>query len=105
MSKSELKKFKSTGTMPYTQRKRITSVMAQEVQMIEMAILSPVIDLAEKNSKNYVITLWQHDGFSVKFLNASKRDAYTQVITNGFQANLDSLKHFNIPTYLEYEHL
>ena len=91
--------------MPYTQRKRITSVMAQEVQMIEMAILSPVIDLAEKNSKHYVITLWQHDGFSVKFLDTSKRDKYTKVIINGFQANLDSLKHLNIPTYLECEHL
>ena len=34
--------------------------------MIEMAILTPVIDLAEKNSKNYVITLWQHDGLIVK---------------------------------------
>ncbi len=73
--------------------------------MIEMAILTPVIDLAEKNSKNYVITLWQHDGFSIKFLNASKRDQYTKVIINGFQANLDALKHLNIPTYLEYEHL
>lgn len=113
MSKGEQLKYKQslegtegqTGEMPYTQRKRITSVMAQEVQMIEMAILSPVIDLAEKNSKNYVITLWQHDGFSVKFLDTSKRNKYTQVITNGFQANLNALQHLNIPTYLEYEHL
>ncbi len=105
MSKGELKKFEETGTMPYTQRKRITSVMAQEVQMIEMAILSPVIDLAEKNSRHYVITLWQHDGFSVKFLDTSKRSKYTQVIINGFQANLNALQHLNIPTYLEYEHL
>ena len=105
MSLKEIQQYEKTGIMPYTQRRRITSVMAQEVQMIEMAILNPVIDLAAKNSKNYVITLWQHDGFSVKFLNASKRDAYTNVIVNGFQTNLDALKHFNIPTYLEYEHL
>ncbi len=105
MSKGELLKYEENGEMPYTQRKRITSVMAQEVQMIEMAILYPVIDLAEKNSKNYVITLWQHDGFSVKFLNAGKREQYTKIIINGFQANLDALEHLNIPTYLEYEHL
>ena len=105
MSKGELKKYQKNGVMPYTQRKRITSVMAQEVQMIEMAILSPVIELAERNSKNYVITLWQHDGFSVKFLDKSKRDKYTKVIVNNFQATIDSLRSFDIPTYLEYEHL
>lgn len=91
--------------MPYTQRKRITSAMAQEVQMIEMAILTPIIDLAEKNSNNYVITLWQHDGFSVKFLDKSKRDKCTKVIVNRFKTTIDNLKVFNIPTYLEYEHL
>ena len=105
MSKKEIQQYEKTGIMPYTQRKRITSVMAQEIQMIEMAILYPVIDLAEKNSKHYVITLWQHDGFSVKFLDTSKREKYTKVISNGFQANLDNLKHLDIPTYLEYEHL
>ena len=105
MSKGEARKFNQTGKMPYTQRKRITSVMAQEVQMIEMAILTPIIDLAEKKSKNFVITLWQHDGFSVKFLDKSKRDKYTKVIVNNFQSTINSLKTFNIPTYLEYEHL
>ena len=106
MSLGEQKKYKQTGIMPHSQRKRITSVMAQEVQMIEMAILNPVIDLAAKNSKNYVITLWQHDGFSVKFLDTSKRDKYTKVIKNGFQANLNRMKGtLNIPTYLEHEHL
>ena len=105
MSKGELKKFEETGVMPYTQRKRITSAMAQEIQMIEMAILTPIIDLAEKNSEYYVITLWQHDGFSVKFLDNSERDKYTNVIVNAFQSTIDSLKTFNIPTYLEYEHL
>lgn len=105
MSKGELKKYKQTGVMPYTQRQRITSAMAQEIQMIEMAILTPIIDLAEKNSNNYVITLWQHDGFSVKFLDKSKRDKYTKVIVNKFKATIDSLEVFKIPTYLEYEHL
>lgn len=105
MSKGELKKFEETGVMPYTQRKRITSAMAQEIQMVEMAILTPVIDLAEKNSKYYVVTLWQHDGFSVKFSDDTKRDKYTKTIVNAFQSTIDSLKTFNIPTYLEYEHL
>jgi len=104
MSRKELKEFKQTGVMPYTQRRRITSVMAQEVQMIEMALLNPVITLAEQNEKNYKITLWQHDGFSVQFMNASKREAYTKVIENGFQANLDRMKDsLNIPTYLEHD--
>lgn len=106
MSPEEQKKYKQIGVMPYSQRRRITSVMAQEVQMIEMAILNPVIDLAAKNSKNYVITLWQHDGFSVKFLDTSKRDKYTKVIENGFKDNLDRMKEsLDIPTYLEHEHL
>ena len=106
MSLGEQKKYKQTGVMPYSQRRRITSVMAQEVQMIEMAILNPIIDLAAKNSKNYVITLWQHDGFSVKFLDTSKRNKYTKVIENGFKANLNRMKgSLDIPTYLEHEHL
>ena len=104
LSKKQKKEY--NGTMPYGQRKRITSAMAQDVQMIEIALLTPIIDLAEKNEKNYVITLWQHDGYSVKFLDTSKRDKYTKVIVNGFNENLERIqKNYPIPTYLEYEHI
>ena len=104
MSKKQQKDY--NGTMPYGQRKRIVCAMAQEIQMIEMALLNPIIDLAEKNSNNYKITLWQHDGFSVKFLDASKRNKYTKTIENGFKANLERLSSsIDIPTYLEHEHL
>ena len=104
MSKKQAKLY--DGIMPYGQRKRITCAMAQEVQMIEMALLNPIIDLAERNSKNYKITLWQHDGFSVAFLNQNHRGKYTKAIENAFTANLKKLSStINIPTYLEHEHL
>ena len=104
MSKGNQKEFEQTGVMPYSQRKRITSAMAQEVQMLEMMILNPLFDLAEKNTNNFVITLWQHDGFTVKFLNKSHRDKFTNVIVNHFNNNLAKLS-VKVPTYLEFEHL
>jgi hypothetical protein len=104
MSKANQKEFEQTGVMPYSQRKRITSAMAQEVQMFEMMILNPLFDLAEKNAGNFVITLWQHDGFSVKFLNTCHRDKFTKDIVNHFNNNLSKLS-IKIPTYLEFEHL
>ena len=104
MSKGNQKEFERTGVMPYTQRKRITSAMAQDIQMLELMILNPLIDLAQKKANNFVITLWQHDGFSVKFLNKSKRDKYTKLIVNHFNSNLARLT-VKVPTYLEYEHL
>jgi hypothetical protein len=106
MSKRELKEFEKTGTMPYSQRKRITSAMAQEVQMIEMVMLNHIFDLATKNKNYFVITLWQHDGFSVKFLDVSKRDKYTKTIVKAFDKSLKNYhKSYPIPTYLEYQHL
>ena len=104
MSKGNQKEYAQTGIMPYIQRKRITSAMAQEVQMLEMMLLNPLFDLAEKNTKNFVITLWQHDGFSVKFLDKSKRDKYTKVIVNRFEETVENLV-IRVPTYLEYVHL
>ena len=104
MSKADTIEFKKTGVMPYAQRHRITSVMAQEVQTIEMLYLNPIFQYAEQNQNNFVITLWQHDGFSVKFLDKSKRDDYTKAIINKFQKGVDSTR-LNPPTYLEYKHL
>jgi hypothetical protein len=106
MYKHELKAFEKTGTMPYSQRKRITSAMAQDVQMIEIVMLNSIFDLATKNKNYFVITLWQHDGFSVKYLDASKRDKYTKAIIKTFDKTLKNFgKSYPIPTYLEYEHL
>ncbi len=104
MSKADTIKFKETGIMPYAQRHRITSVMAQEVQTIEMLYLNPIFQYAEQNQNNFIITLWQHDGFSVKFLDKSKRDDYTKAIVNKFQKGVESTR-LNPPTYLEYNHL
>lgn len=104
MSKEDTRQFNKTGVMPYAQRHRITSVMAQEVQTIEMLYLNPIFQYAERNQDNFVITLWQHDGFSVKFPDKSKRDDYTKAIINRFQEGVESTK-LNPPTYLEYNHL
>lgn len=106
MNEDELKEFEKTGIMPYSQRRRITSAMAQEVQMREIVVLNSIFDLAEKNKNNFVITLWQHDGFSVKFLDSSKREKYAKLIVNTFDKKKkkpSKLKPY--PTYLEYEHL
>ena len=104
MSKANQEEYENTGVMPYAQRHRITSVMAQEVQTIEMLYLNPIFQYAEQNQNNFVITLWQHDGFSIKFLDKSKRDDYTKAIINRFQKGVDSTR-LNPPTYLEYNHL
>ena len=104
MSKADREEFEETGVMPYAQRHRITSVMAQEIQTIEMLYLNPIFQYAKQNSNNFVITLWQHDGFSVKFLDKSKRDDYTKAIVNKFQKGVKNTM-LNPPTYLEYNHL
>ena len=69
-----------------------------------MLYLNPIFQYAEQNSNNFVITLWQHDGFSVKFLDKSKRDDYTKAIVNKFQKGVENTT-LNPPTYLEYNHL
>lgn len=61
--------------------------MPQEVQTVEMMLLNPIFNYAEKNKNNFVITFWQHDGFTVKFLNKSHRDKFTKVILNCFNNN------------------
>ena len=82
--------------------------MAYQVQMIEMLNLNPIIDLAKSHPNDFVITLWQHDGFSVKFMNQSKRDKYTKLICNTIDNFIQSITTDTgiiMPTFLEYQHL
>ena len=45
----------------------VPSILAQCAQAVEMRLLSPVIDLAERHGgkSGFSIMLWQHDGFAV----------------------------------------
>ena len=48
------------------------SIMAQVAQSYELKLLLPVLNLAE-STNDFKILLWQHDGFSVKFSDRSKK--------------------------------
>ena len=74
-------------------------MLAEEAQSIEFWLLEPVIDLA-KTTKNFIITLWQSDGFSVKFTDKSKEDRWTKRIQDVVLARANQL---NVPTHLELE--
>ena len=92
----------------YCQHRRIMRAMAYQVQLIEMLNLNPIIDLAKSHANDFVITLWQHDGFSVKFMNQSKRDKFTKLICNTFDNFIQSITTDTgiiMPTFLEYQHL
>jgi hypothetical protein len=78
---------------------KIRSMLAEEAQSIEFWLLEPVIDLA-KTTKNFIITLWQSDGFSVKFTDKSKEVRWTKRIQDVVLARANQL---NVPTHLELE--
>ena len=45
----------------------VKSLIAQEAQLMEMLLITPVFDLAKKNKDSFTITLLQHDGLTIKF--------------------------------------
>jgi hypothetical protein len=51
--------------IPCIRRGDVLSVMAQHSQSQEMQLLLPAITVAEERRKELVITLWEHDGFSM----------------------------------------
>lgn len=54
------------------------SVLAQLSQAQEMQLLLPALDLAEQRPDDFRIMLWEHDGFSVHFRRAAKRNDSTK---------------------------
>jgi hypothetical protein len=57
----------------------IRSTMAQQAQAVELYLLLPVLELA-KSTDDFVITLWQHDGFSINFTSEGRRDRWINKI-------------------------
>lgn len=64
-------------------KSNVLSLMARQAQSYEMALIHPVFELA-KTTDDFTVTLFQHDGFSVKFHNTKMRakwiDLMTQVV-------------------------
>jgi G:T-mismatch repair DNA endonuclease (very short patch repair protein) len=72
---------------------------AHQAQSVELYLLLPVVELAS-TTKDFYITLWQHDGFSVHFTNKSKVDYWIKKIQSVVQSKIDEQ---GILTHLEWE--
>lgn len=95
------KELKVTETAAKNKDAQARSIMAQEAQAAEMWLMLPIIDLA-KDSKDFTVTIWQHDGVSISFHNATKLERVKGKIN---QAVLDRAEEGGFLTYLEWEQL
>ncbi|OYD95913.1 hypothetical protein CDG77_10180 [Nostoc sp. 'Peltigera membranacea cyanobiont' 213] len=91
----------SDGSPDDLRKEYIRSVMAQQAQAIELYLMLPVLDLA-KTTKDFIITIFQHDGCSINFTNKSKKKKWLTRIVGAVQARADEL---GILTGLEYVEL
>ncbi|MDT0631324.1 hypothetical protein [Rubrivirga litoralis] len=82
-----------------TPEKNARSVLAQLAQAAELHLVFPVIELA-RETRDFQVVLWQHDGFSVRFSDETKRERWTERIVAAVQQRADDLR---VPTQLEYE--
>lgn len=78
---------------------KVRSMLAEEAQAFEAKLLEDIVVLA-KTTKDFIITLWQSDGFSVRFTDRTKQAKWTKRIQ---QVVLDKANYYNIPTHLEVE--
>jgi len=93
------KKVMLSGSTKTEKLAKIRSMLAEEAQAIEAKLLEDVIPLA-KTTKDFVVTLWQSDGFSVRFTDRTKQERWTKKIQEVVKAKADLYK---IPTQLEIE--
>jgi hypothetical protein len=91
------KTFKGTPTKE--RRHCIGSILAHQAQAIELYLLLPVVELAS-TTKDFYITLWQHDGFSLHFTNKTKIDRWIPRILKVVQDKIDQQ---DILTHLDWE--
>lgn len=70
---------KANGKPNDIRAESIRSIIAQQAQAVELYLLLPVLDLA-KSTNDFVITLWQHDGFSINFTSEGRRDRWINKI-------------------------
>jgi hypothetical protein len=89
--------FNKKGKPDLDRRASLRSILAEEAQAIELYIMLPVLDLA-KSTNNFLITLWQHDGFSVNFTDKTKKDIWLKRIVNSINQRASEL---GIVTQLE----
>lgn len=87
------------GTPTKERLEYITSILAHQAQSVELYLLLPVVELAS-TTKDFYITLWQHDGFSVHFTDNSKVDYWIKKIQSAVQSKIDEQ---GILTHLEWE--
>ena len=71
------------GVQDYSKKMKVNerSLLASELQSIELFILQPVIELSRSSGTNgFTIMLWQHDGFSVCYHDKTKREKWRRKI-------------------------
>lgn len=87
------------GKATQQRKDSIASILAHQAQAIELYLLLPVVELAS-TTKDFYITLWQHDGFSVHFTDKTKIDRWISRILQVVQTKIDEQ---GILTHLEWE--
>ena len=55
------------GSTLKEKQRSVKSLIAQEAQLMEMLLITPVFDLAKESKGNFTITLLQHDGLTIRF--------------------------------------
>lgn len=88
-----------SGKTKADKMQKVRSMLAEEAQALEAKLLEDVIPLA-KTTKDFVVTLWQSDGFSVRFTNKTKQQRWIKRIVDIVKAKADLYK---VPTHLEVE--
>lgn len=78
------------GKPTASRKKCIRGIMAQQAQAVELYLLLPVLELA-KSTNDFVICLWQHDGFSVNFTDKTKKDRWVKRINEAVNEKAASL--------------
>ncbi|GMA17311.1 hypothetical protein [Deinococcus metallilatus] len=72
---------KSASLSPGKTGRNPRSLMAEEMQAYELYLLKPIVDyLLQIGSEEVTITAWQHDGFTLRFKDASKRTRHNSRI-------------------------
>ena len=87
------------GKPSQVRKDSIASHLAHQAQSVELYVLLPVVELAS-TTKDFYITLWQHDGFSLHFTDKSKVKYWIPKILKVVQEKIDEQ---GILTYLEWE--
>lgn len=80
-------------------KKNVLSILAQEAQRIEQMLVYPIFVLTNE-TKDFSITLLQHDGVSVSFSDESKRDYWIDRINKAVE---DAANALGISTYLVWQ--